>query len=108
MTEKINVGKGEVKGNLKNVKQKYEVNFILKDKEKGLSEKVELAILLEKQDGDRYAYRSLRFEDDRELKKLIEDLIVAYKMLLEAKYEEITLKLLKVSDGNSFRNLMLR
>ena len=105
MTNKINIAKREVRGNLKDLKQIYEINYL--EREGNLTDKVEIAIMLERMDGDRYAYRSLRFNSLEELKQFILDSLKAYKLLMKmrVKYKE-PMKLLLISDINEIKNVL--
>ena len=103
MTDKINIARREVSGNLKDLKQIYEINYL--EKTNNLTDKVEIAILLERKNGDRYAYRSLRFNSLEELKQFIIDTIKAYSLITKKRLnDELSSNLKLTSDGNEFKN----
>jgi len=105
MTNKINIARREVRGNLKDLKQIYEINYI--EREGNLTDKIEIAIMLERMDGDRYAYRSLRFNSLEEFKQFILDSLKAYRLFMKqrVKYDE-PMKLLLISDLNEIKKIL--
>lgn len=72
---KTKIAESIVAGGLFDLEQRYKINYL--EKEEGYTDKIELAILLKKKDNE-YAYRSLRFSSENQLKEFIKDLCEAY------------------------------
>ena len=90
---KQKLSEGRVKGNLEkeNLTQLYKINYL--EKEKEWVDKIEIAILMEKDipDGDNLegAYRSIRFSNPVQLKGFIMGAIKAYFFFLKSRKEII-------------------
>ncbi len=73
---KISLEQGNVSGGLHDLKQVYKINYL--EKEKNYSDKIELAILLKRDNNNEGAYRSLRFSSKVQLQAFILNLCKAY------------------------------
>jgi len=82
---KIPIAEGKMKGGLKDLEQVYTIKYM--PEEEGYCDKVELAIMLSKDNNERYAYRSLRFTQPAQLLGFIMGLIKSY--VIFAKYRKI-------------------
>ena len=90
---KVPLSEGRIGGNLQTLNQVYKVNYmpyeVIEGKE--YNDKIELAILFEKDEAKDYAYRSIRFESLPQLKSIIINLIKAYFFFARQK-KEITME----------------
>lgn len=103
MTKKENIARRRVAGNLKDLQQIYEINYL--EKEGELTDKVEIAIMLQRNNGEKYAYRSLRFSSLEELKQFIIDTIKAYVLFLIKRINnDVAIDLKITSDINEIKN----
>lgn len=82
-SEKIYIAEGKVKGNLNDLEQVYKINYMLPEGEMG--DKIEFAILLEKEGLSQGAYRSLRLTDPTQTRDLVLDMTKAHFMFLKKK-----------------------
>jgi len=73
--KKVKISEGEVVGGLFDLKQRYEI-FYLK-REKNLSDKISIEITLNRGDEKRYARRSLRFSAVNQYMNFIKDCMKA-------------------------------
>lgn len=73
---KIPIGEGQFKGNLKELTQEYRINYM--PKEEQYEPKLELAILLTKDGEAKKAYRSIRFTNSAQIKSFILSMIKGY------------------------------
>ena len=78
---KVNLGKGTAVGNLYDLEQGFSIHYL--EKEKQYSSKIELAIYLKSKDNkQKKAYRSLRFNVESQLRGFIITLVKAYAHFL--------------------------
>jgi hypothetical protein len=89
MTVKIEIAKGEFKGNLKDSQQKYFINYlpqVITDDKIVYFDKIELALITPSNDGES-SYHSLRFNDPAQLRLFLFDIIRAFAYFKKARME---------------------
>lgn len=103
---KIPISEGIIDGNMQDMKQVYKINYMPEEiiNGKQYNEKLELAILFEKDKQQVYAYRSIRFWQPVQFKSFIINCIKAY--FLFARYKkEITPENFKYRQNKFFRDI---